>query len=134
MSRENVEMVKRGYEHFATTGDVLVEIMHPDFVWDMSKFRDWPEQQIYPGLEGARQFLSDWGETWDGGWELEVRDLLDAGDQVVAIMHQRGSSTASGLTVEMDFAQVWSVRDGKQIRMDMYADPAEALEAVGLRE
>ena len=39
---------------------------------------------------------------------------------------------ASGLEVDMHFAQVWTVRDGKQTRMEMYADPAEALEAVGL--
>jgi len=34
----------------------------------------------------------------------------------------------------MHFAQVWTLRDGKQLRMEMYASPAEALEAVGLRE
>jgi ketosteroid isomerase-like protein len=33
----------------------------------------------------------------------------------------------------MCFAQVWTVRDGKEIRMEMYADPAEAIEAVGLQ-
>jgi ketosteroid isomerase-like protein len=32
----------------------------------------------------------------------------------------------------MSFAQVWTVRDGKQVRMQMYADPGEALEATGL--
>ena len=40
--------------------------------------------------------------------------------------------TATGLPVEMHFAQVWTVRDGRQTRMEMYADPDEALRAVGL--
>jgi len=31
------------------------------------------------------------------------------------------------------FAQVWTLRDGKQIRMEMYSNPEEALEAAGLR-
>jgi ketosteroid isomerase-like protein len=32
----------------------------------------------------------------------------------------------------MRFAQVWTLREGKQVRMQMYADPAEAFEALGL--
>src|SRR5947209_15423000 len=35
MSRENLEIVRRGYEHFVATGELLPEIAHPDFVWDM---------------------------------------------------------------------------------------------------
>jgi len=34
----------------------------------------------------------------------------------------------------MTFAQVLTFRHGKQVRMQMYADPSEALEAVGLAE
>jgi len=34
----------------------------------------------------------------------------------------------------MEFAQVWTVRQGQLTRMGMYAESAEALEAVGLRE
>ena len=39
MSLENVEIVRRRYEHLAATGDYIPEIHAPDFVWDMSKFR-----------------------------------------------------------------------------------------------
>ena len=59
-------MARRGYEHFIATRDVLVEVFHPDFVLDMSRFRGgWPEQQTYRGVEGFRAFLSDWLEPWD---------------------------------------------------------------------
>lgn len=37
MSQENVEIVRRGYEHRQASGDFLEEIIAPDFVWDMSK-------------------------------------------------------------------------------------------------
>jgi ketosteroid isomerase-like protein len=133
MSQETVEIVRRGYEHFKVTGDLRPEIVHPDFVWDMSMFRGWPERQTYPGIEGARQFIADWTEGWEE-WELQLEELRDAGDRVVAILRQRGRSKATGLPAEMHFAQVWTVRDRKQFRMEMYASPAEALEAVGLRE
>ena len=34
----------------------------------------------------------------------------------------------------MSLAQVWTLRDGKEARMEMYSDPSEALKAVGLEE
>jgi ketosteroid isomerase-like protein len=132
MSAENVEVVRRGYELFLETGDVSEEIVAPGFVWDMSTFRSWPERQTYEGIDGARQFLADWTSAWDD-WRLEVRELIDAGDEVVAILHQSGISKTTGLRVDMDFAQLWTVDEGRETYMRMYADPDEALRAAGLR-
>jgi ketosteroid isomerase-like protein len=133
MTRENVEIIQRGYAHFAATGDFRPEIIASDFVWDMSHFRGWPEQPTYEGIEGARSFLRDWLDAWDD-WEVEVEAFHDAGDKVVVIVHQHGRSKTTGLRVDMVFGQVWTIRDGKQARMEMYADPAEALEAAGLNK
>ena len=93
----------------------------------------WPDQQIYHGPEGANQFNAEWADAWDG-WELEAEDYIDAGECVVVIVNQRGRSKATGIPVDMRFAQVWSFRDGQAIRMQMYASVDEALEAVGLSE
>jgi ketosteroid isomerase-like protein len=133
MSEENVEVVRRGYERFMATGDFADEVATPDFVWDMSNFHGWPEQQVYEGVDGARAFLREWTDAWED-WVLEVDSLHDAGDKVVALVHQHGRSKAAGMPVEMYFAQVWTLRDGKQSRMDMYSERAEALEAAGLPE
>jgi ketosteroid isomerase-like protein len=132
MTSENVEIVRRGYEHFAATGEFRPEMTDPDFVWDMSTFRGWPEQKAYAGLEGAKQFITAWSAAWED-WQLDIEELIDAGeDHVLAIVRQRGRSKSTGLTVEMYFAQLWTMRDGKQVRMEMYADPAEGRRAAGL--
>jgi ketosteroid isomerase-like protein len=131
MSAENVEIVRLGYDEFLATGELVERITAPEFVWDMSTFHGWPERQTYEGPEGTREFLTDWVGAWLD-WRLEVRELIDAGDDVVAILHQSGRSKTTGLEVDMDFAQVWTIKDGKQTRMRMYADPDEALRAVGL--
>ena len=65
MSQQNLEIVQRGYEQFAATGEFVEGIAAPDFVWDMSNFHGWPEQQIYAGAEGARTFLADWAAAWE---------------------------------------------------------------------
>jgi ketosteroid isomerase-like protein len=131
MSRENVEIVQRAYEQFAARGVFDAEIVTPDFAWDMSHFSGWPEKQVYEGAEGAVSFLEDWTAAWDD-WELDVEAIHDIDDKVVAVVRQRGRSKATGLAVEMLFAQVWTMRDGKEARMEMYSDPNDALEAVGL--
>ena len=132
MAMDNMEIVRRGYEHFAATGAMDPELTAADFVWDMSTFRGWPEQKTYAGLEGARRFLTDWSAAWES-WELDLEQLIDAdGDRVLAIVSQRGRSRSSGLTVEMRFAQLWTLREGKQVRMEMYADPTEGRRAAGL--
>jgi ketosteroid isomerase-like protein len=133
MSQENIEIVREGYERFVATGELAVDLITDDFVWDMSNFHGWPEQQVYKGVDGAGAFLSEWMETWED-WELELEGLRDAGDKVVALVRQRGTSKAAGMPVEMSFAQVFTIRDGKQSRMEMYSHRDEALGATGLSE
>jgi ketosteroid isomerase-like protein len=127
MSEENLEVIRRGYARFRATGEMRA---HPDLVWDVTRL-GWPDQQVYAGVEGAMRFMAEWAATWDD-WDLEAEDFLDAGDRVVAIVNQRGRSKATGVPVEMRFAQVWTLRDRQAIRMQMYASVEEALEAVGL--
>ena len=79
------------------------------------------------------QFNAEWADAWED-WELEVEDYLDAGERVVVIIKQRGRAKATGIPVDMRFAQVWTLRNGQAIRMQMYASVDEALEAVGLSE
>ena len=131
MSTENVELVRRAYEQFRATGQVDAELVAAGFVWDMSHFRGWPEQQVYEGVEGAETFLQEWTSAWED-WELEVDELRDAGEKVVALLRQSASSKATGMPVEMSLAQVWTIRDGKHKRMDMYSDRSEALQDAGL--
>jgi uncharacterized protein len=131
MSHENLEIVRRGWDHFLATGELLEGIVAPDFAWDMSTFRGWPEQRLYLGVDGVRTFLRDWTAPFDD-WTIELQALHDAGDRVVSVCRQWGRSKRTAMPVEMLFGMVWTVRDGMETRMEMYADPAEALQAVGL--
>jgi ketosteroid isomerase-like protein len=132
MSEADVAALIEGYDHFRRTGDFRDELFDPEFVWDMSTFTGWPEAQTYSGVEGAREFMADWISAWDD-WELGIEDVRDAGDKVIAIVRQRGRAKSTGLPVDMRLAMVWSFRDGKQIRMQAYDDPAEALRVNGLQ-
>jgi ketosteroid isomerase-like protein len=132
MSEENVEIVREAFERFASTGKFAEEFTTDDFVWDMSNYHGWPEQQTYEGADGVDAFMSEWVSAWED-WEIHQEKLHEAGDKVVALMRQSGRSKAGGAPIEMSFAMVFTLRDGKESRMDMYSDRAEALAAAGLQ-
>ena len=70
-------------------------------------------------------------ESLDG---LTAEQIIDAGDRVVTVESWRARGKASGAEAEARQASVWTISDGKITRIVGYADPAEALEAAGLRE
>lgn len=75
--------------------------------------------------------MADWIDAWDD-WEWEAESLQESGDKVVGILRQSGRSKTTGVKVEMRLARLLTIRDGRQIRMEMYDDPDEALAAAGL--
>ncbi len=131
MGESNAQIVERAYARFKESGSPEPSLVGPGFVWDMTHMASWPEQPLYEGREGMRQFLSEWTAAWED-WRMELEATHEAADKVVAVLHQTGRSRASGLEVEMTFAQVWTMRDGKYRRMDMYSDVAKALADAGV--
>jgi ketosteroid isomerase-like protein len=95
---------------------------------------DWPEASQSRGLDGMRR--SWWAalSAWED-FRAEATDFIDAGsDTVVVLNHIRGRGKGSGAVVEADTASVWTLRDGKVVRLALYWNTARALEAAGLRE
>jgi len=101
VSDENVEIVRNALEHFAAT-DEFLDVIAPDFVWDMGTFEGWPDKPHFHGEAGLREFVSLWREPYDD-WSMELEEVHDCGgDRVLALLHQSAcgtaSSTASRLT------------------------------------
>ncbi len=136
MSHENVEIVRRVYDA-AARGDNTTpyEVYAEDIVWDLSNARRAAllMKPTYQGHEGVRQF---WRESYSvfGDVDFEVDELLDAGDEVVAVIREREVGRASGAPVETTHLAVWTLADGKINQMQVFDDRPQALEAAGLEE
>jgi ketosteroid isomerase-like protein len=139
MSQENVEVVRRLFEVFRKgmeRGDLGAwfdsEDLADDFEWITPP--GVPGLGTYRGREGFLEFMRIWTEDFED-WSVELERLIDAGDdRVVGLFHQRGIGKGSGVPVELHQALVYELERGRVIRMRNYIDPAEALEAAGLRE
>jgi ketosteroid isomerase-like protein len=138
MSQENVEIVRRAYEVFNEGGPEAVisaGIWSPEIVWDFSP-SEIPGAGVYRGHDEVRAFFK---EDWFGafpfeGWEVELDQLLDHGDQVISVHHQRGLGASSGAAAVLEQGIINTVRDGQIVRVELYGDPQKALEAAGLSE
>jgi ketosteroid isomerase-like protein len=132
MSRENVEVVRRFYENL-NRGDVegLVEVVDDEFVMDMSGRIFNPD--TYKGHDGIRRFLEGVRDVWES-YQWNVQDARVTGDSVVALLHCEAQGRQGGPPVDWRVAWVWRFEGTRPVSLRFYRDPADALEAVGLRE
>jgi ketosteroid isomerase-like protein len=124
MSQQNVEIVRR----FLLLGvDEALTYADPGIVWNPV------EESSAQGSEAVRASTERWKAEWDD-YELIPEEFVDMGDRVVATVRYRVRGRRSGIEVAGRCYDVFTLRDGKIVRMDQFTEQSEALEAAGLRE
>lgn len=129
---QNVAIVRRAYEAFSRAGlDALLEHFHPDAEYDITSAIG-PYAGMYYGRAAIRNFLADYFESWEYV-QMEPEDFIEVGeDHVVVLLHMQMRGKGSGVEVDAHTHNVWTLRDGRAVRMAVYNDKAEAFNAVGL--
>jgi ketosteroid isomerase-like protein len=131
MSQENVEIIQRVYE--AEDIEALaLEAMHPE-VELLGAIGGIEEGTITVGREAVTQAVDVDSDIW-AERRLELREAIDAGDRVVALVHEYRRGKGSGVAVEADIALVYGFKGGKVVRIVPYMSQAQALEAAGVSE
>jgi ketosteroid isomerase-like protein len=133
MSEENVEAVRRGYAAFAEEG---VEGVIPFYTEDavIYSIPEWPDDPEYYGHDGVRKLIRQWAENFDD-FGIDVRELHDGGDTVVALIELTGQTKSSAIPMRMQIGAVSSgFTDGRVARQRLFSSWEVALEAAGLRE
>jgi len=130
MSQENVEFAQSVFTR-----------------WNAGE-RRFPDEEIHPevvlvsrllgtavrGRAGVRRYLREIDEQFDQ-WTMTIEDWRDAGACVVALGHIRARGRRSGLALDQAVGILLEIRGGQLLRFETFLDdPAEALEAAGLRE
>jgi ketosteroid isomerase-like protein len=133
MSEENVELVRDSFAAWER-GDLEWLDRHTDPEVEIAQPPNLPGTSTYTGKEGLREALRDWPSQWeDFRIALVETTALDQG-RVLAMTRQVGRGKGSGVEVEADFAFLFTVRQGKLVRWQMFTGREEALEAAGLSE
>ena len=139
VSEENVDLVRRLYAELASEGstrefeqrlidDTLSRFLDPGVEW-VPVTDSLLAVDSYRGFDGVRRFWGEFLSTWES-YRVEPLRFYDAGDQVAVVVH------IVGRTHELEVAQTRSslltVRDGRVVRVQSFADAEGAREAAGL--
>jgi uncharacterized protein len=128
MAAEDVETVTSSYEAL-NRGDVdaAMDALAEDAVWHESDAL--PDTGVYEGREAIRAFLTDFLASWER-FHQTIERTEEAGDKLAVLIHLEAKGRGSAAEVDARYAHVWTLSDGRGVRVDAYYDRDEALAAI----
>ena len=141
MSQENVEIMSRIYEGWIAAPDAVFDVglmealLDPDFELHPDPDAYWVGvNATYRGTGALASYMQAIYDSFDD-YTPEIERFLDVGDKVVTLAIERARGRDSGAEVQQHrTAHVWTLRDGKPVRLDLYLDRQRALDDLGLSE
>ena len=129
MSQQNVDLLKR---FFTTSREEWVEsFIHPEVDWRAIEGGPVDVGPIH-GRDAYCSYLADWRDQFED-FTNEIEELIDADDEhVVAVQRAHGRGRQGGVEVDLRYAVVYTIRDGRCVRGREYATREEAVESVAL--
>jgi ketosteroid isomerase-like protein len=131
MSRESVEVVC----------DQFAAVNERDFPRAMSYYAEDVELVVHPqaflergtfqGREAVGEWFGNWFATFERGYHFDITEARNLGDIVLLVASHHGHGRASGAEVHGETAYLYTVRDGKIVRAELYPSRAHALDAAG---
>jgi ketosteroid isomerase-like protein len=134
MSRENVELIRRGVEALNARDleEHYIESFDPEVEWRTAA--EDPDAATHRGLQAYKRYLEQWLESFDD-LHADVQEYIDVDDdRVFTWIRYTGRGREGGVPADWYLAIIFTLRDGKVVRGEEYFDRNEALVAVGLRE
>lgn len=127
MTPNDVDVLRSAYEAL-NDGDcrAAVDVLSSDAEWHESS--ELPDTGTYRGRETIEAFLNEFLESWDR-FEQEVEDSRAASGAVLLFLHLSATGKGSGAAVDARYAHLWTMRNGKGVRVDAYYDRDQAIEA-----
>ena len=124
-AEENTRLAQSAYEAFGR-GDIpaLAELMADDIEWvDPGDPGESPLAGTYRGKEEVLGWFGKVAEQVDFS-NFEPRDFIAQGDKVVSLVYVEATVRSTGRSMVQDEAHVWTFRDGKVARFQIYLDTA----------
>jgi len=122
------ELARNDAMYAAYLGQVR-SLFHDDFVFVNHGFP--AGQMTCVGLAAVRSLFRDWYKPWKT-YRTEVERAVDCGDRVLHLTRDFGMLWEGAQEITLTLGCVYTVREGKIARWDVYLDRADALRAVGL--
>jgi ketosteroid isomerase-like protein len=131
MSQENVEIALAAVDAW-NRGDHEAWLALWDEEAEFYPLRAQLEGESYSGHGGLERFRAEMTADFEEV-RFEIEETRDAGEQVVGTGRFRARGRASGVDLNVPLGVFTRVRRGKIVYTRLFSEPADALEAAGLR-
>jgi ketosteroid isomerase-like protein len=132
MSQADIETLRIGYEAVSRGDwDAPTRFAHPEF--ELQTADRVVNPGTYRGPEEVRRFFEDLFEPFEEV-VVEPEEFFQRGDQIAVFVVTRLRPTGSSAVVENRIGHLWTMREGKATRLQVFPRREDALEAVGLGE
>lgn len=130
MSRESLDVVRAMYNAFNRGHtNAILELADPAVSVEDHGVID---GKTYEGRDGVVRLLAFQADAFSAQ-SAELEELIETGDEIVAVIRLRGEGPRSGVPLEGRFSHVWQIAGGTVRRLRVYASKQEALEAAGMQ-
>jgi ketosteroid isomerase-like protein len=128
IANRDVKLVRDAYEAL-NRGEIerALAVLDEDAEW--CEHSDLPEAGLYRGKDAIRTFLESFLESWEN-FVQETEDVVAGDGCVLILLRSRSRGKGSGINVEGRYAHLWTMQEGRGVRVDAYLDRDEALRAL----
>src|SRR5262245_41641213 len=122
-----VAIVRRLYEAHGNP-DVIRQVLAPDVRWEVVE--GFPYSGVYVGLDDLLgNFFGRLFQVCES-FEAAGSEFFEAGDHVIALGTYSGRAKDTGRDFTARFAHVWTLHDGKIVRLQQCADSVQLVRAL----
>jgi ketosteroid isomerase-like protein len=130
MNVRDVDTIRSVYDAFARRDlDIIHSSLAPDVVIEQPEVLPWGGR--YKGHDGFDAFIGALLRRVEPN--VEVGELVDAGDHIVQIGRGRGRILANGGSYDVREIHVWGFHDGRITSFTVYLDTATLAAALAAR-
>ena len=111
-------------------GDMTAAVEPLDAQVEWTEPAEFPRGGTYHGRDGVKQYLTQSRAAW-GEVNSEAERFIIVGKRIVVFVHARVRPKGSDKWQDVSLADVYTVRNGRVVEMQAFADRQEALRWVG---
>ena len=111
-------------------GDMTAAVEPLDAQIEWTEPAEFPRGGTYHGRDGVKQYLTQPRAAW-AEVNSEPERFIIAGNRMVVFVHARVRPQGSNHWQDVSLADVYTVRNGRVVEMQAFADRREALRWVG---
>jgi ketosteroid isomerase-like protein len=138
MASEDAGIVRAMFRAMSTVAsrpepdmDALAEVFfHPEVTYREDP--SWPGADEFHGRDAVAEHFNEYAEFLSME-SIELEQVLESGDRLVALWKLRASGTGSGAAAEAEWAWVIEMKDGYLYRFSAHLDRDEALRLAGVQ-